>query len=242
MLRGFADVGATTFTADQSFDAVLGSATGKVFGGGVEVVLPVRVFANVRASRFREDRPARVSSSRASSSTSAFPTTITVTPVEVTGGYRFGFCDRVRPLRRRRRRLVPVQGNLAVRHRRGERGRPVHRIPHPRRRRDPAVRAGWRSPASCNGRPCPTPSATIRTACLTSSTNRILAGRPSASRSSSGCSRAEFAAIGEPRPAHFGSACWRRPTDSAGPRRHLRRRRGAGRQPARLAGRRQHHA
>ena len=80
MLRGFGDVGATTFTAEQSFAAVLGSASGKVFGGGVEVVLPVRVFANVRASRFRETGQ-RVFLFEGEQFDLGIPTTITVTPV-----------------------------------------------------------------------------------------------------------------------------------------------------------------
>ena len=54
MLRGFGDVGATTFTAEESFAAILGSSTAAAFGGGVEVVLPRRIFVNVRASRFRQ--------------------------------------------------------------------------------------------------------------------------------------------------------------------------------------------
>jgi opacity protein-like surface antigen len=96
MLRGFGDVGSTTFTAEQSFAAVLGSATGKVFGGGVEVVLPVRVFANVRASRFRETGQ-RVFLFEGEQFDLGIPTTITVTPVQVTGGYRFGSSDRFIP-------------------------------------------------------------------------------------------------------------------------------------------------
>jgi opacity protein-like surface antigen len=96
MLRGFGDVGSTTFTAEQSFTAVLGSATGKVFGGGVEVVLPVRVFANVRASRFRETGQ-RVFLFEGEQFDLGIPTTITVTPVQLTGGYRFGSSDRFVP-------------------------------------------------------------------------------------------------------------------------------------------------
>ena len=95
-LRGFGDVGSTTFSADQSFAAVLGSATGKVFGGGVEVVLPVRVFANVRASRFHETGQ-RVFLFEGEQFDLGIPTTITVTPVQVTGGYRFGASDRFVP-------------------------------------------------------------------------------------------------------------------------------------------------
>lgn len=88
MLRGFGDVGATTFTAKKSFEAVLGSERGLVFGGGVEAVLPQRVFVNVRASRFREVGQ-RVFLFNGEQFDLGIPATITVTPVELTGGYRF---------------------------------------------------------------------------------------------------------------------------------------------------------
>jgi len=90
MLRGFGDVGSTTFTAEKSFTAVLGSEGGRVFGGGVEVVLPQRVFVNVRASRFRKVGQ-RVFLFNGEPFDLGVPTTITVTPVELTGGYRFDF-------------------------------------------------------------------------------------------------------------------------------------------------------
>lgn len=90
MLRGFGDVGSTTFTAEQSFTAVLGSEGGRVFGGGVEVVLPQRVFVNVRASRFRKVGQ-RVFLFNGEPFDLGIPTTITVTPVELTSGYRFDF-------------------------------------------------------------------------------------------------------------------------------------------------------
>lgn len=96
MLRGFGDVGSTTFTSEKSFDAVLGSASGRVLGGGVEAVLPQRVFVNLRASRFREVGQ-RVFLFNGEQFDLGIPTTITVTPVELTGGYRFDFGWRLVP-------------------------------------------------------------------------------------------------------------------------------------------------
>jgi opacity protein-like surface antigen len=96
MLRGFGDVGATTFTAKNSFDAVLGSEGGLVFGGGIEAVLPQRVFVNVRASRFR-DVGQRVFLFNGEQFDLGIPATVTVTPVELTGGYRFDVGWRVVP-------------------------------------------------------------------------------------------------------------------------------------------------
>ncbi len=88
MLRGFGDMGATTFTAEQSFTAILGSSTAAVFGGGVEVVLPQRIFVNVRASRFRQTGQ-RVFVSGGEQFDLGIPTTVTLTPLQVTAGYRF---------------------------------------------------------------------------------------------------------------------------------------------------------
>lgn len=99
MLRGFGDIGSTTFTAEESFKAVLDSATGRVIGGGVEAVFPQRIFVNVRASRFR-DVGQCVFLFHGERFDLGLPTTITVTPVEITGGYRFDFG----------RRLVPYGG------------------------------------------------------------------------------------------------------------------------------------
>ena len=96
MLRGFGDVGSTTFAAEKSFRAVLGSDTGRVFGGGIEAVLPQRIVVNLRASRFREAGQ-RVFLFNGQQFDLGIPTTITVTPLEFTGGYRFDFGRRFIP-------------------------------------------------------------------------------------------------------------------------------------------------
>jgi opacity protein-like surface antigen len=96
MLRGFGDVGSTSFAAAQSFEAVLGSRKGMVFGGGVEAVLAQRIFVNVRASRFRQTGQ-RVFLFNGEQFNLGIPATVTVTPVELTGGYRFDFGNRVVP-------------------------------------------------------------------------------------------------------------------------------------------------
>jgi opacity protein-like surface antigen len=98
--RGFFDVGATTFTASQSFEAILGSATGTVFGGGGEVVLPQRIFGRVRVSRF-ERAGQRVVVFEGETFDLGIDTNVRITPVEVTGGYRFRNADR---------RVVPYLG------------------------------------------------------------------------------------------------------------------------------------
>lgn len=89
-VRGFADVGSTSFSADRSFEAVLGSAGGPTFGGGVEALLPGRVFVNLRASRFRRTGQ-RVFMLNDQLFNLGIPVTVTVVPIELTGGYRFGY-------------------------------------------------------------------------------------------------------------------------------------------------------
>jgi opacity protein-like surface antigen len=95
-VRGFADVGSTSFSAERSFDAVLGSAAGPVFGGGVEAVLPWHVFVNLRASRFRRTGQ-RVFTFDNQQFGLGIPVTVRVVPIELTGGYRFDYGARLVP-------------------------------------------------------------------------------------------------------------------------------------------------
>ncbi len=95
-IRGFADFGSRNFTATESFTAILGTDRGPVFGGGVEARLPWHLFANVRASRFRATGE-RVFIFEGAQFDLGIPTTITVTPIELTGGYRFEFWRRFVP-------------------------------------------------------------------------------------------------------------------------------------------------
>ena len=98
--RGFGDVGSIRLAATESFDAVLGGHSGIVFGGGVEAALARRVFVNVRASRFQKDGT-RVFVFGDHVFDLGIPTTVRVTPVQITGGYRF---------RVGRRHIVPYAG------------------------------------------------------------------------------------------------------------------------------------
>jgi opacity protein-like surface antigen len=96
MVRGFADFGSTTFQATESFNAVLGRNRGSVFGGGAEAVLPQRIFLSLRASRFRRTGE-RVFTFSGQRFKLGIPTTVTVTPLEFGGGYRFDYGWRVVP-------------------------------------------------------------------------------------------------------------------------------------------------
>ena len=88
-VRGFGDVGMTAFAATRSFEAVLGSASGMVWGGGVEAVIPRGVFLSLRASRLRRHGE-RVFLFEEQRFPLGIPVTVTITPVELAGGYRFG--------------------------------------------------------------------------------------------------------------------------------------------------------
>jgi opacity protein-like surface antigen len=103
-IRGFGDAGFTVFTAGQSFEAILGRPSGPLFGGGIEVRWARNLFASVSASRFRRTgHRAFVFEGQVFSLN--VPTTITVTPIEFTAGYRF------RPYRiGTTRNLVPYAG------------------------------------------------------------------------------------------------------------------------------------
>lgn len=87
-VRGFGDIGLTRFAAADTFKATLGSSSGVMFGGGVEVVLPQRVFFNVRMSRFQKTGE-RVFVDDDEVFPLGIEMKVGITPVEVTGGYRF---------------------------------------------------------------------------------------------------------------------------------------------------------
>ena len=100
-IGGYGSIGSTAFTAADTFDAVLGTAKGKTLGGGVSVGLPWGgLFVDVGAWRF-SDRGQRVFVSGGQTFGLGIPVRVTVTPLEVTGGWRF---------RRLAKRVVPYVG------------------------------------------------------------------------------------------------------------------------------------
>jgi opacity protein-like surface antigen len=93
--RGFGDIGLTVFSATQSFKAILGKPSGPVFGGGVEFG-EKQFFLSLGAQRFR-----RTGHRVFVFDNQVFPLdvsdTITVTPLELTAGYRFRSSGRFIP-------------------------------------------------------------------------------------------------------------------------------------------------
>jgi opacity protein-like surface antigen len=88
-LWAFGDLGYTRFTASESFDATLGAPTAVVFGGGAEVRLAQRIFAGVRFGYF-QGKGERVFVHDGERFSLGIPMTVTIKPVLVTAGYRFG--------------------------------------------------------------------------------------------------------------------------------------------------------
>ena len=97
-IRPFVMATAQSFAAADTFDAVFGKTAFPFFGGGVQVVVKDSFFAELTASRFRQTgERAYLSGGRAFQL--GIPLTATITPFEITGGYRFRLrqLPRVRP-------------------------------------------------------------------------------------------------------------------------------------------------
>jgi opacity protein-like surface antigen len=84
------------FSAVDSFDAVFGRSYEPFFGGGVQVVFHEQFFVELAASRFKQTGE-RAFISNGQSFRLGIPLTATLTPFEVTAGYRFKLSPRVRP-------------------------------------------------------------------------------------------------------------------------------------------------
>jgi hypothetical protein len=87
-IRAFVEAGARTFSASQSFDAVLGSHAGPLFGAGAEALIGRNLFVSFGVSRFQKDGE-RVVVADGETFPLGIDTTITVVPIEVSVGWRF---------------------------------------------------------------------------------------------------------------------------------------------------------
>jgi hypothetical protein len=88
-IKGYGMVGAMNFSASESFDAVLGSSSGTIFGGGAEVGLPWGgLYFGVGAWRYSNEGE-RVFVSGSDVFPLEIPLTVEITPVELTAGWRF---------------------------------------------------------------------------------------------------------------------------------------------------------
>ena len=84
------------FSAVESFDAVFGRSYEPFFGGGVQVIFHEQFLVELSASRFKQTGE-RAFISNGQSFRLGIPLTATLTPFEVTAGYRFKVSPRVRP-------------------------------------------------------------------------------------------------------------------------------------------------
>lgn len=98
-IHGYVMVGKISFAAAESFDTILGKSSGPVVGGGARVGLPWGgLFVDIGGWRYR-DAGERVFIFNRDVIPLNIPVTVTVTPIEVSAGWRFRF--------RRLGRLVP---------------------------------------------------------------------------------------------------------------------------------------
>jgi hypothetical protein len=88
-IKGYGLIGNMSFSASESFDAVLGTSSGVIFGGGAEVGLPFGgVYFGAGAWRFN-DEGERVFVSGSEIFPLGIPLTVEITALEITGGWRF---------------------------------------------------------------------------------------------------------------------------------------------------------
>jgi hypothetical protein len=87
MIRGFGQAGGTLFSAKDSFETILGTAAGSMFGGGGQVVFPNGAFVQGSVERFTKTG-SRVLVSGTQVFTLQIPDVVTVTPIQLTLGYR----------------------------------------------------------------------------------------------------------------------------------------------------------
>lgn len=94
--RGFVMFGQQSFAAKQTFEAVFGESVQPFRGGGADVVVHRNFFAELGFSRF-EKTGERVFRAGGETFGLGIPLTATITPVEVSGGYRLTEWRRVIP-------------------------------------------------------------------------------------------------------------------------------------------------
>lgn len=88
-IGGYAMIGLMNFTAADSFDVILGSPSGTIYGGGARVGLPVGgLFVDVGAWRFHGEGE-RAFVFQGQDFPLGIPVEVTVTPLELTAGWQF---------------------------------------------------------------------------------------------------------------------------------------------------------
>ena len=87
-VRGFGQIGRVSFTAEHSFETILGEKYGRTFGGGVQAKSFNGIYLQLGVERFRETGQ-RVFVLDNEVFPLGIPDTITITPITLLFGYRF---------------------------------------------------------------------------------------------------------------------------------------------------------
>ncbi|MEZ5416994.1 MAG: hypothetical protein R2708_06590 [Vicinamibacterales bacterium] len=97
-VRGYGMAGVHWFTASQTFSAVTGSGSGAIWGGGLRVHVPGGAYLDVGAWRYSADGERVFVDGSRQVYPLGIPATVSVTPFEVTAGWRFpGLVRRLTP-------------------------------------------------------------------------------------------------------------------------------------------------
>lgn len=108
--RLFGLAGFQSFTASESFKAVLDTSSGPVFGGGGGLLLGRNLFVDVSVSRFAASGSRVFITNGGEVIDLGIDADVTVTPIDVSIGWRFAGTPRLDPRGRPRFRAVPFAG------------------------------------------------------------------------------------------------------------------------------------
>jgi len=96
-LRPFVMISEEAFAASKTFDAAFGGSSEPLYGGGLQVTERDRFYLELGASRFRKNGQRALLASDGTVFRLGIPLTATITPLELTGGYRYHRWSRVIP-------------------------------------------------------------------------------------------------------------------------------------------------
>jgi hypothetical protein len=91
-VRGVVTFGAAAFQAQESFEAILGSRSGPVYGGGGQLLLPWDFYAEVGVWHFSSDGERAFIGPNEEIFPLGVPLDVSITPIEITGGWRYRHC------------------------------------------------------------------------------------------------------------------------------------------------------
>jgi opacity protein-like surface antigen len=87
--RGFFVAAQQSFAASTTFDATFGGSSQPFFGGGIQITTPSGVFVEFGITRFKKNGQ-RAFVNNGQAFPLGIPLTATITPLELSVGYRFG--------------------------------------------------------------------------------------------------------------------------------------------------------